>query len=33
VGAFFGDDVKVDSSTESLLRVAPGFPVFKVHPT
>ncbi|WP_344211328.1 nitroreductase family deazaflavin-dependent oxidoreductase [Kribbella sancticallisti] len=31
VGAFFGDDVKADSSTETLLRVAPGFPVFKVH--
>ena len=32
VGAFFGDDVKVDSPTETLLRVAPGFPVFKVLP-
>jgi deazaflavin-dependent oxidoreductase (nitroreductase family) len=32
VGAFFGDDVKPDSPTETLLHVAPGFPVFKVHP-
>ena len=31
VGAFFGDDVKKDSPTETLLRVAPGFPVFKIH--
>ena len=31
VGAFFGDDVKADSSTETLLHVAPGFPVFKIH--
>ena len=31
VGAFFGDDVKVDSPTETLLRVAPGFPIFKIH--
>ena len=32
VGAFFGDDVKADSSTETLLHVAPGFPVFKINP-
>jgi deazaflavin-dependent oxidoreductase (nitroreductase family) len=31
VGAFFGDDVKADSPTETLLHVAPGFPVFKIH--
>jgi deazaflavin-dependent oxidoreductase (nitroreductase family) len=30
VGAFFGDDVKADSSEETLLHVAPGFPVFKI---
>jgi deazaflavin-dependent oxidoreductase (nitroreductase family) len=30
VGAFFGDDVKADSAEETLLHVAPGFPVFKV---
>jgi deazaflavin-dependent oxidoreductase (nitroreductase family) len=30
VGAFFGDDVKADSSEETLLQVAPGFPVFKI---
>jgi deazaflavin-dependent oxidoreductase (nitroreductase family) len=30
VGAFFGDDVKADSSAETLLQVAPGFPVFKI---
>lgn len=33
VGAFFGDDVKADSPEETLLHVAPGFPVFKVLPT
>jgi deazaflavin-dependent oxidoreductase (nitroreductase family) len=32
VGAFFGDDVRADSPTETLLRVAPGFPVFQIHP-
>ena len=31
VGAFFGDDVRADSPTETLLHVAPGFPVFKIH--
>lgn len=31
VGAFFGDDVKADSPTETLHQVAPGFPVFKLH--
>ena len=31
-GAFFGDDVKADSSDERLLEVAPGFPVFRVEP-
>jgi deazaflavin-dependent oxidoreductase (nitroreductase family) len=31
VGAFFGDDVRADSTTERLLHVAPGFPVFKIH--
>jgi len=30
VGAFFGDDVKADSPQETLLRVAPGFPVFEI---
>lgn len=30
VGAFFGDDVRADSSEETLRHVAPGFPVFKV---
>jgi deazaflavin-dependent oxidoreductase (nitroreductase family) len=32
VGAFFGDDVRADSSTERLLQVAPGVPVFKILP-
>ncbi|TDO55034.1 deazaflavin-dependent oxidoreductase (nitroreductase family) [Kribbella sp. VKM Ac-2527] len=32
VGAFFGDDVKADSPTETLLHVAPGVPVFRIHP-
>jgi deazaflavin-dependent oxidoreductase (nitroreductase family) len=31
VGAFFGDDVRADSSTDRLLHVAPGVPVFKIH--
>jgi deazaflavin-dependent oxidoreductase (nitroreductase family) len=33
VGAFFGDDVRADSPAETLLQVAPGFPVFKIHTT
>lgn len=32
VGVFFGDEVKVDSPDETLRRVAPGFPVFRIHP-
>ncbi|WP_433013222.1 nitroreductase family deazaflavin-dependent oxidoreductase [Kribbella sp. CA-294648] len=32
VGAFFGNDVRADSPTEILLHVAPGVPVFKIHP-
>jgi deazaflavin-dependent oxidoreductase (nitroreductase family) len=32
VGAFFGDDVRADSTTERLLHVAPGVPVFKILP-
>jgi deazaflavin-dependent oxidoreductase (nitroreductase family) len=31
VGAFFGDDIKADSSDERLLEVAPGFPVFRIE--
>jgi deazaflavin-dependent oxidoreductase (nitroreductase family) len=31
VQAFFGDDVRADSSPETLLHVAPGVPVFKIH--
>ena len=31
VGAFFGDDVAPTPPTETLLHVAPGFPVFKIH--
>jgi deazaflavin-dependent oxidoreductase (nitroreductase family) len=30
VGAFFGDDVRADSTTDRLLQVAPGVPVFKI---
>ena len=30
VGMFFGDDLDGDSPDETLLRVAPGFPVFQV---
>ena len=33
VGAFFGDDVRADSPIETLLQVAPGVPVFKIHTT
>jgi deazaflavin-dependent oxidoreductase (nitroreductase family) len=32
VGAFFGNDVRADSPTETVLHVAPGVPVFKIHP-
>ena len=32
VGAFFGDDVRADSSPERLLHIAPGVPVFKILP-
>jgi deazaflavin-dependent oxidoreductase (nitroreductase family) len=32
VGAFFGDDVRADSTTDRLLQVAPGVPVFKILP-
>jgi len=31
VGAFFGKDVNADSPVETLLHVAPGVPVFKIH--
>lgn len=31
VGAFFGKDVRADSPVETLLHVAPGVPVFKIH--
>jgi deazaflavin-dependent oxidoreductase (nitroreductase family) len=31
VGAFFGKDVRKDSPLETLLHVAPGVPVFKIH--
>lgn len=31
VGAFFGKDVRADSPIETLLQVAPGVPVFKIH--
>lgn len=30
VGRFFEDDISAKSSTERLLEIAPGFPVFKV---
>ena len=33
VGAFFGDDVRANSSLDRLLEVAPGVPVFKIHTT
>ncbi|NEA33181.1 nitroreductase family deazaflavin-dependent oxidoreductase [Streptomyces sp. SID13031] len=33
VGAFFGKDVRADSPVETLLQVAPGVPVFKIHAT
>lgn len=32
VGAFFGDDVRADSTPERLLHIAPGVPVFKILP-
>ena len=31
VGAFFGDDVRADSTPERLLHVAPGVPVFRIE--
>lgn len=31
VGAFFGKDVRADSPIDTLLHVAPGVPVFKIH--
>lgn len=33
VGAFFGDDVRADSTHERLLHVAPGVPVFRIEAT
>jgi deazaflavin-dependent oxidoreductase (nitroreductase family) len=33
VGAFFGNDVRADSPIETLLHIAPGVPVFKIHTT